>query len=183
MNGKVWSIAEANAPKKGKHPISDIASNLIDEHRKFLVLTDSGLSFFTKQQPIDILHQLLLNYDETKAETFRRDLQVLVNQYGQTQVCAMCLGIICVERGKKKNKGLYTWMTNSKSFTLEIIGHRAKQVFFDYGGNPSVSTIGAANNKPTDRSNVNYSGKHNGLALYFSRLVSDVWKMKVFEIM
>ncbi|KAI8336815.1 Non-repetitive/WGA-negative nucleoporin C-terminal-domain-containing protein [Chlamydoabsidia padenii] len=162
INTKVWSIVEANSPNKGKYPINDIGSQLTEQPRTFLMLTDSGLSFFNKQRPIDMLQQLLRSYDESKIENFQRDLQIFIGQYGQTQVCAMCLGIFCFEEDE--------------------ISQRAKQVFFDYGGNPSVITHGTHADQAVGQTNVNYSGKRDGLALYFSRLVSDVWKTKVFEI-
>lgn len=59
-------------------------------------------------------------------------------------------------------------------------------MFFDFGGEPSASgTAPISGNflaQAVGPTGVKYSNKHDGLALYFSRLISSIWKKKMFEI-
>ncbi|CAO3590008.1 unnamed protein product [Absidia cylindrospora] len=167
-NGKVWAIAETDAPNKGKHSIYDIDSQLIDQPRKFLVLTDRGLTFFNKQRPVDILYNILSD-SVNNIETSRHDLLVFSDQYGLTQVCAMCLSIVCAN---------YAY----GSIEQGDIGTRAAQLFFEIGGHPAPRATGNQLGQTVNQANVIYSNKHDALVLHFSRLVSGIWKTKVFEI-
>ncbi|ORZ09832.1 Nup133 N terminal like-domain-containing protein [Absidia repens] len=170
--GKVWAMAEADTINKRKYPVNDIASQLMDPPRRFLVLSDRGLTFINKQRPVDTLYHLLLAINDNY-ENSQSDLQTFFDQYGRTQACAMCLSIICAS---------YAY-----GFTeQEDIGKQAKQVFFQFGGHPSASgpapLVGNYLGRAVGQTDIQYSSKHDGLVLYFARLVSDVWKTKVFKI-
>jgi len=61
----------------------------------------------------------------------------------------------------------------------------ARRAFFEYGGQPTivprnVITDGYADvGRPLTTTEVAYSGKHNGLALYFARMVKPIWKERI----
>ncbi|KAI8093448.1 Nup133 N terminal like-domain-containing protein [Halteromyces radiatus] len=171
-NGKVWAISEASTPRKGKYALNDIGSQLTDQPRKFLVFTDRGLTFFNKERPVDTLYHLL-SESKLNPENSQRDLLTFFDMFGQTQACAMCLSIVCAS---------YV----SSSPEQDDIGRWAKQLFFDFGGHPSAAgpspMIGNYLGQAVGQTGVIYSSKHDGLALYFARLISDIWKTKVFEI-
>lgn len=71
-------------------------------------------------------------------------------------------------------------------FYLVSVIRGATQLFFECGGNPeaapSITTGSNFLGKATGPASTIYSGKHDGFALYFARLVAPVWHLKVFEI-
>ena len=106
-DGHVYAIAEASPQKRGKRTINEITETLCDSPRRFLVLTDKGVTFFKKQRPVDVLQQLLMD-TQGDINAHRREFESFFERYGRVQSCAMCLAIICgnlhnQELGKKKD--------------------------------------------------------------------------------
>ncbi|CAO3624288.1 unnamed protein product [Cunninghamella echinulata] len=171
-NWMPYTILEVNSKRKGKYPINDIGEQLTDTPRKFMILTIEGLTVFNKPRPVDILYNLLLN-PQFHSEPSQRDILSFFEHYGPTETCAMCLSIICAR---------HTFNSSDQ----RLVGTRAKKLFFDFGGEPSASgTAPISGNflgQAVGPTGVKYSNKHDGLALYFSRLISSVWKKKMFEI-
>ncbi|KAI9496976.1 Non-repetitive/WGA-negative nucleoporin C-terminal-domain-containing protein [Zychaea mexicana] len=168
-DGNVYAIAEANPQKRGKRTINEMAELLIDPPRRFLVLTDKGVTFIKKQRPVDVLHQLIVN-TQGDIETHQREYAAFFERYGRVQSCAMCLAIVCGTLGKVE---------------LVPVIRAASMLFFEFGGSPTAAAMTTLGEnylgKAIGTTGTTYSGKHDGLALYFARLVAPVWKLKVFE--
>ncbi|KAG0192463.1 hypothetical protein DFQ28_009074 [Apophysomyces sp. BC1034] len=60
----------------------------------------------------------------------------------------------------------------------------ATKLFFEYGGIPSASGAAFGNSylQSMTATGFQFSGKHDGFALYFSRLIAPLWKTKLFEL-
>ncbi|KAG2215060.1 hypothetical protein INT45_006297, partial [Circinella minor] len=168
-DGNVYAIAEANPQKRGKRTMNEITDTLSNSPRRFLVLTDKGVTFFKKQRPVDVLQQLLLD-TQGDINTHRREFEAFFERYGRVQSCAMCLAIIC---GNLHNQEL-----------VPVI-RAASFLFFEFGGSPTAAAVTTLGGNYLGRaigtSGTTYSGKHDGFALYFARLIAPVWKLKVFE--
>jgi hypothetical protein len=74
-------------------------------------------------------------------------------------------------------------VTISNIVVPENIAAIASKLFFELGGAPSVKPIGIqgqldSSRYPTNtgQSNFTFSPKHNGLALYVSRILRPIWK-------
>lgn len=61
----------------------------------------------------------------------------------------------------------------------------ATQLFFECGGTPKKTSQSAISSnhlgRAIDLGHTVFSGKHDGLALYLARLLTPVWKLKVFD--
>ncbi|KAI8144562.1 Non-repetitive/WGA-negative nucleoporin C-terminal-domain-containing protein [Fennellomyces sp. T-0311] len=169
-DGNVWAIAEANPQNRGKRTINEVTEILSDPPRQFLVLTENGLSFYKKQRPVDILQQLLIK-SHGDIQSHQQEFVSFFERYGRVQSCAMCLAIICANFGHTTPE-------------LVPVIRAAALLFFEFGGNPTAAAAPAVGGnylgKPVGANGTTFSGKHDGFALYFARLVAPVWKLEVF---
>ncbi|KAI9246692.1 Non-repetitive/WGA-negative nucleoporin C-terminal-domain-containing protein [Phascolomyces articulosus] len=167
-DGNVYAIAEANPQKRGKRTINEITEHLSESPRRFLVLTDKGVTFFKKQRPVDILQQLLID-TQGDVMAHRREFDLFFERYGRIQSCAMCLDIICGNLHKTE---------------LVPVIRAAASLFFEFGGSPTAAAATSPSGNYFGRAlgsnGTTFSGKHDGFILYFARLIAPVWKLKVF---
>ncbi|KAF7731213.1 hypothetical protein EC973_000628 [Apophysomyces ossiformis] len=168
-DGKVWAIAETSSRLRDQTDPNEIAEQLTVPPRQFVVLTTTSLTFFHKQRPVDTLYHLLVKANGN-IETDKASFASFFNRYGKTQACAMCLAVICANLGATTPE------------QADVV-RGATKLFFEYGGVPSAS--GAAFDSSYLQSmtatGLQFSGKHDGFALYFSRLIRPLWKTKLFE--
>ncbi|KAI8327706.1 Nup133 N terminal like-domain-containing protein [Chlamydoabsidia padenii] len=157
ITDKIWTMTECKPSNMNDNPLAI-------KSQRFLMLSSRGLSFCKKQQPIDILYNILLGIVGDKAEEMCR---IFVDLYGPTEVCVMCLNII-------------TTMS-----TTEDVRRKGRGMFYTLGGAPTaLSPQSVAVNFLGDavgQIDIQYSDNHNSLVLYLARLLSDVWKTKLFE--
>lgn len=179
IDGRAWSISEATTPllaafQKSKEPagffLNELVTQLEYPNRKFLLLTNLGLTTVVKQRPIDLFLQVL---------TSKSLLKDFMAGFGLDQICAMCLvvacGHICVSTGP-------AGVTKNNQIA-------ASQLFHELGGAPSVNQnipnqmgrrAGVVGVLRTT-TEIQYSPKHSGLALYLARLLRPIWKKQIFK--
>jgi len=189
IEGKTWAIAEVPnsfTAKLIKSQNSDdvdlICNELVSQHffpvRHFLVLTNSGVTVLAQQRPIDYLNSLLENYDEDP-----NSIRSFFEFYTPEQACAMCLAITCGHPyATNSTPGLPSYLSIAPS--MPVID-AAKRCFFEFGGYPTftgrpfrndvVSDVG----RPLTVPEPVFSGKHNGLVLYLTRLLRSIWKQNI----
>ncbi|KAI8645641.1 Nup133 N terminal like-domain-containing protein [Parasitella parasitica] len=158
----VMSVTETNQHLVGRHYLKEISQQWADPPRQFIVLTTLSVLFFSRLRPVDILYKIFL---KAREEFDTNLIQSFFERYGQIQACAMCLSIGC----------------SSDENDIVI---KANDTFFAYGGLPT-STLpaqlqGNHLGRAIGQTDVAFSGKHDGFVLYFARIVSPVWKLKVF---
>ncbi|KAI9473423.1 MAG: Nup133 N terminal like-domain-containing protein [Benjaminiella poitrasii] len=179
VDDKVQCIVEANRETVGKNYLREITQQLADSPRQFIVLSSLSVTYYTKLRPVDILYNLISS-DKIRASSSHSNSMSTANsldeniknivsffeRYGKREACAMCLSIICA------------------SDEQDVV-QRATQLFFEYGGSPSAKSatqvMGNHLGQVIGQTDVCYSGKHTGFLLYFSRIVSPIWKLKMFK--
>ncbi|KAG2228604.1 hypothetical protein INT48_003834 [Thamnidium elegans] len=161
---KALTLAESRSELRGKRAMKELSQQLSEPPRQFMVLTTRWIVFYNKLRPVDVLFKLLIKKNRVAADE-QKEFQAFFDRYGQTESCAMCLSIIC----------------NMDS--NEVVA-KATKVFFDFGGVPtSANTAQIPGNhlgQVSGQTGVNFSGKHDGFLLYFARMVTPIWKLKVF---
>eukprot|EP01121_Diplochlamys_sp_Union-15-3_P007397 TRINITY_DN1879_c0_g1_i1.p1 TRINITY_DN1879_c0_g1~~TRINITY_DN1879_c0_g1_i1.p1 ORF type:complete len:366 (-),score=37.00 TRINITY_DN1879_c0_g1_i1:2-1033(-) len=145
--------------------------------REFLCLTNQGLIVFKKKRPVDFLRGLLYQCagsDSTPIKEF-------FYEHGIAESCAMCLVLACGTSLRR--------IFISGEETLEAQSEPAQVVtwatdaFFRYSENlryPMHLPYGI----PQQRFRLDESqsfGKHDGIALYFSRIVRPIWAENIFQ--
>ncbi|KAJ1921195.1 hypothetical protein H4219_000794 [Mycoemilia scoparia] len=154
INGKTWAIAEIDSSNE-KH-FNDLDTVSCSSPRIFAVLTNSGVNILSKRRPVDLLLYILSNSTPQGGE-----LQEFISIYGQAQTCAMCLTILCADT------------FDQRMLSVQAVAS-AVTVLFEFGGAPSINERAQFGSSETTPS-VKYSGRHDGLVLYMSRILMTIW--------
>ncbi|KAL4242212.1 non-repetitive/WGA-negative nucleoporin family protein [Abortiporus biennis] len=183
VSGRTWAMAPAprpslaaaaTTPPDSPAPVvtNELAVQFSQPPRQFMVLTNAGLTFLVKRRAVDHLRECL---EDAQNENSTLPLQEFQASFGREQTCAMLLALASgntfLEIGDQSHLG------SIASLNPELAAI-AKSAFYEVGGHPSWSertTYGAAEQSGT----VTFSGRREGLALYFARLVRPIWKAKI----
>ncbi|KAG1452444.1 hypothetical protein G6F46_009697 [Rhizopus delemar] len=142
----------------------ELSQQLSDPQRRFLAASTNSLCVYSKLRPVDMLERFVRQYHPSNKER-KKEMIAFFEEFGVSEACAMCLSIIC-DSGDKQ------------------VAETATQIFFEYGGAPSAAKPNQTPGNYLGRANtvtgITYSGKHDGFALYLSRLLGPVWSLKLF---
>ncbi|KAF8328804.1 Non-repetitive/WGA-negative nucleoporin C-terminal-domain-containing protein [Cantharellus anzutake] len=191
LPGKTWAIAHLKTPQmppfaKGSIPSwNDLITQFTAYPDQFLLLTNDGLSVIVKKRPVDSLRELI---ESTRRGGDEELLRSFLDQYGRNQTCAMLLALAsansfvgaalslpvpfssAISLHITPSQSAVANPTGSESIIDEATQNAAKTLFYDWGQQPTEFPNSLA---------VAFSGRHEGLALYFSRLVRPIWKSKI----
>ncbi|KAI8368975.1 Nup133 N terminal like-domain-containing protein [Blakeslea trispora] len=161
---RVNTIVELESDYLTKHAFNEASEQLSDTPRRFAVLTTRHIIFYQKERPVDMLHYLIKKYNE-RPNDYDQSLETFSKKYAKKEACAMCLSIAC--------------------HSLDpMVVKTAVTLFERFGGKPSSivspETLGNYLARVEGTSSVVFSGKRDGLLLYFARIISPVWKLKFF---
>ncbi|KAJ1658460.1 hypothetical protein IWQ61_002303 [Dispira simplex] len=182
VDGKTWVITEATPPGPFDEYMLNTENSLYNQvltpPRRFLVLTNMGINFLTYQRPVDLLYQLLASSNTTE-----QDLLSFIDHFDPTQVCTMCLQIVCTEN--------WAFVGVTKDFSsLERspeaqVKHKALAVFFDIAGPANALTRFRMPQGQTVVNKANtaeLSHRYRALVLYLWRLLSPVWSRQLITV-
>ncbi|KAF5385258.1 hypothetical protein D9615_001454 [Tricholomella constricta] len=180
--GRTWAMAKlppvssASATPEGPAPvaINELATQFGEKPCQFMLLTNVGLSFLAKRRSVDFLRAIL---EEIQAEGNVQPLVEFRDSFGRDQTCCMLLGLACgntfLDMSDESTSNTGTITTPRSDITTV-----AKQVFYDLGERPTWTervTYGTTDSQGT----AVFSGRREGLFLYFSRLIRPLWKAKL----
>ncbi|KAJ3158662.1 hypothetical protein HDU86_002627 [Geranomyces michiganensis] len=187
-DGKVWQISEMPTASTRLQPIlakrddpgtllNELATQLDSPARSFRLLTNQGLWRLKKLRPIDLLCELIASSPDQRSGGFEE----FFNTYGPAEACAMCIAVACKHPASEASFKEYGGKNRAQ---LESVANR---LFDDFGGvpticqeNPSMFDANGGIGYALPTPEVKYSGRHDGLALYLSRLIKSVWKSRIF---
>ena len=155
-----------------------------------MVLISLGITVFTKLRPIDILLHLINSSQDMRV------FSEFFDKFGRDQSCAMCLAIACSH--SSINYAKYdSVLPQLTSHTTNM----ATKLYFELGGKPGSGVgmdklksrknftfyaiaFGISENAgllgiPVTGFEISFSAKHNGLALFISRIVRHVWGKRI----
>ncbi|PPQ62740.1 hypothetical protein CVT24_000434 [Panaeolus cyanescens] len=180
IHGRTWSMATINMPPvpspagtPAPAVINELAAQFSENAKQFMLLTNVGLTFLVKRRAVDYLKAVL---EDLHAEGNVQPIIEFRDSFGRDQTCSMLLALACgnvfLNQAESSNA--------TTSLTSDIIGV-AKQAFYDFGERPIWTervTYGTAENKGS----AIFSGRREGFALYFARLVRPFWKSKLIVV-
>jgi nuclear pore complex protein Nup155 len=162
IDAKTWSIAPI-PPTVPDFSNSELANQCLRPQRSFLVLTNIGISVLNIQRPVEILATLL---QDSNAPAIAR----FFDHFGRDQSAAMCLAIA----------------SSQTNLTSSPVLRNALYVYLERGGEPVADVSSAMYTSTADElgralttPSIRYSGKLNGLALLFGRIVRPLWKLRL----
>ncbi|CAL1695590.1 unnamed protein product [Somion occarium] len=182
--GRTWAMAPAPRPPLAAAAvtppdcpapviINELATQFSEPVRQFMILTNAGLTFMVKRRALDYLKDVI---EDFQAERNPQRLIEFRDSFGRDQTCAMLLAIASgntfLDVGEQV--GL------SSSTVSPEVAAVARQAFYDFGERPIWAermTYGTSEGSGS----ATFSGRREGLALYFARLVRPIWKAKLVK--
>ncbi|KAK0464897.1 nucleoporin [Desarmillaria tabescens] len=173
--GRTWAMAPVprNLPNwetglPAPVVTNELASQFVESPPEIMILTNVGLTFLMKRRALDYLKAVI---EEVQSEGNVQPLIEFRDSFGRNQTCAMLLGLA------SGNSFLDTTESASLAVSPPDIAAVAKQAFYDFGERPIWSERMAYGNEAQGKTL--YSGRREGFALYFARLVRRIWKSKL----
>ncbi|CAA7258664.1 unnamed protein product [Cyclocybe aegerita] len=177
--GRTWSMAAipkivAETPSGTAVPsaLNELATQFGEGPNQFMLLTNVGLTFLVKRRAVDYLKAVL---EELQSEGNVQPIIEFRDSFGRDQTCSMLLGLAS---GNTFLDPFDSGTSGTISTVSPEIAAVAKQAFYDFGERPIWTErvmYGTAENKGS----AIFSGRREGFALYFARLVRPFWKAKL----
>ncbi|KAF1813320.1 nuclear pore complex protein Nup155 [Eremomyces bilateralis CBS 781.70] len=128
------------------------------------VLTSSGIHTYRRRRLVDMFAALLrsgIEQEDTQASVAK-----FVRQYGRNEMAATALAVVCGQAVDVNTEARVANVTDP-----DIIG-AARTAYIEQSGKAFMNT---------NSDSIQFSARHDGLALYISRLIRSVWKAKVLK--
>ncbi|GAA5938722.1 uncharacterized protein JCM15063_004847 [Sporobolomyces koalae] len=191
--GRTWDMAEIT-PKPiisatGGAALNELATQPTQAKREWVVLTNMGANVISRQRPVDTLLDVLESASLSQNGGGHGEIGVFFESYGRDQSCAMLLAIaagnsqLVINQNEPTSIGMNGFASSNARNTPTSIADQAKGLFFEGGGRPISIDRGGYGAAPSSQAaadnKVIFSGRHEGLALYFARVIRPIWKMKI----
>lgn len=137
------------------------------------ILTGNGIQTIRRRRLVDIFASLM-RHASTDEEGLEGDIKRFVRTYGRGETAATALAVAC-------GQGVdVTPDSRVASVTEPDVLERARSTFIEHGGKPEFNANAVTDGgSPID--SVRPSPRHEGLALYISRLLRSIWSARVVK--
>ncbi|KAN0100556.1 Non-repetitive/WGA-negative nucleoporin C-terminal domain containing protein [Tylopilus felleus] len=176
--GRTWAMASvlrpSLPPSTAPSPAvtNELALQFSEPPRQFMILTNVGLTFLVKRRALDYLRAVI---EEAQSEGAVQPIIEFRDSFGRDQTCAMLLGLACgntfMDIGDHSMPGTLCNMSPD-------VANIAKQAFYDFGERP-IWTERVTYGTSESSGSAIFSGRREGFAVYFARLVRPLWKDKI----
>lgn len=152
---------------------NELAVQFDEPTSEFAILTNTGVHTIRRRRLVDVFAAAI------KAGGGEEGLEVeiknFVRVYGRSETCATALAVACGQASDVTHDYRVAKLTDSE--TLEF----ARKAFIEYGGKPTYNENLQLDNNADRLDNVRPSPRHDGVALYISRLLRSVWKVPILK--
>lgn len=193
IDGKVWAIEELPSLES---PIDSEIKGLgkefalahLSPRRSFAVLTNIGVYIYSKLRPVD---QLLLLLSDSNLPWDQ--LEKFFDAYGFDQACAFCISLCCRTSEARWGSSCNNGYESALTFNSNVIS-----VLLKFGGQPTLIDSHQERNGLLSRNQngqfrdgigriiatqpeFENSPMHEGFYIFFSRLISSIWKRSIWD--
>ena len=182
LEGTICSIAAVKSskppvgviPATSPEPLStnELATQLTQPQHEFLILSNVGISHLVKRRVLDYLRDAL---EEAHAEGSLQQIMDFRDNFGRDQTCAMLLALASGNTFLAIDRNRYSLYEEVGTIGPDLAAV-AKQAFHDLADRPIWVERGYGGDA---HGNVIFSGRREGLALYFARLVRPLWRARI----
>ena len=137
------------------------------------ILTNTGVQTIRRRRLVDIF-AAIIRYGGGN-EGLEGDLKKFVRMYGRGETSATALAVACGQ-GLAVTQDLRT----AKITDPEVI-EQARKAFIEYGGKPMLNENLVLDRGAASIDNVRPSPRHEGIALYLSRLLRSIWRLPILR--
>lgn len=136
------------------------------------IVTTTGIETIRRRRLVDTF-AALMRKGSTDKEGLEGDVKKFVFNYGRAETAATALAVVCGQ-GVDVTSDLRV-----ASVTEPEVLERARRVFLEQGGHPEYNPNMVVDNSISPIDGVRPSPRHDGMALYVSRLVRSIWPAPV----
>ena len=137
------------------------------------VMTNTGIQTYRKRRLVDIFASVLrLGGGD---EGLEAEIKKFIRRYGRSEIASTALAVAC-------GQGLdVTSDSRVANITDPEVLEFARKAFIEYGGKPQFYENNILDQSVAAIDMVHPSPRHEGLALYVSRIVRSVWKSPILQ--
>jgi len=139
---------------------------------QFAILTNRGIHIIRRRRLVDIFADSVRSIAD---ESFEDATKRFIKSYGRVETCATALAVACCEATSVTADARIT------SINDRDVTESAARVFKEHGGKPTFDENLIFDNGAS-ADNVRLSPRHDGLALFISRLVRSVWHAPILKV-
>lgn len=148
---------------------NELAVQFDDAPSEFAVLTNTGVHVIRRRRLVDIFATAIRG--QNGDEGLNKETQKFSSLYGRVETISAALAVACGQ-GSDLRSG-------TSRAVDQATEDRAKTVFIDLGGQPTLSETEGAQ-ITTDSVKLSY--RYEALSLYLTRLVRTLWKSRVITL-
>lgn len=150
---------------------NEIAIQFDQNPAEIAVLTGAGVQVMRRRRLVDIFASLA----RYSGDVDGRDGQVkkFIRLYGRTETAATALAVACGEAHDANSDSRIT------NITEPDVVEFAREAFITQGGKPMLNENSVLDNNTPAIDNVRPSPRHDGMALYITRLVRSIWRAPI----
>lgn len=168
---------------------SELTTQFTTQPSTFAVLTNTGVHLIRRRRTVEVLASAIRHSPSTSGG-IEVEMTRFFENMGRAEGCATCLGVICGSLdGSDVDSETMTAFnaTYGSKLSSSEVQETSRKYFIEFGGkafvdenqNRNFSRDGSATAPTIDM--IKLSGRHDGIALYMSRLVVSFWKSPVFK--
>ena len=135
------------------------------------ILTNTGIHTIRRRRLVDIFAAAI--QISGRGEGLESEVRKFIRLYGRGETTATALAVACGQGEDVAPDARITKLTNP-----EIL-ESARKAFIDFGGKPVLNENFMVDRTGPAIDSVRPSPRHEGMALYISRLVRSIWKVPI----
>ena len=139
------------------------------------IMTSAGVQTIRRRRLVDVFAGMM-RYASSDDEGREGDIKRFVRTYGRGETAATALAVACGQGLDVSPDSRITTVTDPD------VVEGARKAFIEHGGKPEYNANAIVDNSASPIDNVRPSPRHDGMALYISRLVRSIWKSPVMRL-
>ena len=140
---------------------------------EFAIVTTVGVQTMRRRRLVDVFAGVM-RYGSSDDEGQEGDIKRFVRLYGRGETAATALAVAC-------GQGLDVADSRVANVTDPEVIEKARKAFIEHGGKPDYNPNAVVDHSAAPIDGVRPSPRHEGIALYISRLVRALWKAPVIR--
>ena len=177
LTGHMQAVGLATEPFSAKSTPVGFGNELAVQYDRplceFAIMTSTGIETVRRRRLVDTF-AAIIKYGGG-AEGMEGDVRKIAKMYGQREISATALAVAC---GQGSDVGPDARVAKiSDPEVLEF----ARKTFIEWGGKAQLTENASMDGLNAD--NVRPSPRHDGIAIYISRLVRSIWKSPIIKQM
>jgi nuclear pore complex protein Nup155 len=159
-----------------KQPVgfgNELAVQYDEPPQEVAILTNTGVHVIRRRRLVDIFASALLTHGAE--EGLGQEIKKFIQNYGRAEIISTALAVACGQGRDVSPNDRSNLSRQSNPLTIAA----AEKAFVEFGGKPSLDENQISEGPAQSVENVRPSSRHDGMALYMSRLVRSLWKSPV----